>query len=64
MLKKIKKDNIVVGDEIVKERKRLKGFVAAREETEGLPEVLDYILQKKKCTSLRRPLKTGSARLK
>ena len=63
MLKKIKKDNIVVGDEIVKERKRLKGFVAAREETEGLPEVLDYILQKKEVYELEATIKNWERKI-
>ena len=63
MLKKIKKDNIIVGDEIVKERKRLKGFAAAREETEGLPEVLDYILQKKEVYELEATIKNWERKI-
>ena len=52
MLKKIKRDNISVTEEIRKESRRLKKFKSKREDVEGMPEVLDYVLQKKKVYEL------------
>ena len=63
MLKKIKRDNINVGDEIVKERKRLRKFASAKEETEGLPVTLDYILQKKEVYELESTIKNWERKL-
>ena len=63
MLKKIKRDNVVVGDEIITERRRLKKFASAREETEGLPEVLDYVLQKKEVYELETTIKNWERKL-
>jgi hypothetical protein len=48
MLKRIKRDNISVNDEIMVERKKLTKFRSAREETEGMPQVIDYVNQKRK----------------
>ncbi len=48
MLKRIKRDNISVNDEIMAEKKRLGKFRSAREETEGMPQVIDYVNQKRK----------------
>jgi hypothetical protein len=63
MLKKIKRDNVVVGDEIITERRRLKKFASARDETEGLPEVLDYVLQKKEVYELETTIKNWERKL-
>ena len=48
MLKRIKRDNISVNDEITIEKKKLGKFRSAREETEGMPQVIDYVNQKRK----------------
>ena len=48
MLKRIKRDNISVNDEIMIEKKKLLKFRSAREETEGMPQVIDYVNQKRK----------------
>jgi hypothetical protein len=48
MLKRIKRDNISVNDEILREKKRLGKFRSAREETEGMPQVIDYVNQRRK----------------
>ena len=48
MLKRIKRDNISVNDEIMVEKKKLTKFRSAKEETEGMPQVIDYVNQKRK----------------
>ena len=48
MLKTIKRDNISVNDEIMVEKKKLTKFRSAKEETEGMPQVIDYVNQKRK----------------
>ena len=60
MLRKIKRDNISVTDEIRKESRRLRQFKDKKEDVEGMPEVMDYVLQKKRVYELEQEIVTGS----
>eukprot|EP00949_MAST-11_sp_MAST-11-sp1_P004941 g4941.t1 len=56
MLRKIKRDNISVTDEIRKESRRLRQFKDKKEDVEGMPEVMDYVLQKKRVYELEQEI--------
>ena len=63
MLKRIKRDNISVNDEILREKKRLGKFRSAREETEGMPQVIDYVNQRRKEYELVQQIKNWERKI-
>ena len=63
MLKRIKRDNISVNDEILREKKRLGKFRSAREETEGMPQVIDYVNQRRKEYDLVQQIKNWERKI-